>query len=119
MHVQINTDHHVELTEAFATYVRGTLEERLSWYQDHITRVEVHLSDQSGHKITPNDKRCVMELRLEGLPPLSAHKQAATYRGAIDGAGDKLSRMVQRKVRKLRDREFRAVPLSHAEVPAA
>jgi len=41
--------------------VRGVVESALSHLSDHITRVEVHLSDESSHKTSQNDKRCMME----------------------------------------------------------
>ena len=66
MQIQINTDHNIENHEALAAQVLGVVESALSRLSDHITRVEVHLSDESSHKSSQNDKRCMMEARLEG-----------------------------------------------------
>ncbi|MFA7282634.1 MAG: HPF/RaiA family ribosome-associated protein [Sterolibacterium sp.] len=118
MQVQINTDHSVELNAALATHVHGVVTKALSRLSDHITRVEVHLNDESSHKITPNDKRCAMEARLEGRQPLTVTQQAATFHEAIDGAASKLSRRIQSKVGRLRDQRIRAPAVSHLEQPA-
>jgi hypothetical protein len=69
MQVQVNTDHHIKGDEALATSVRATVESALRRSSDYITRVEVHLSDENGDKRGQNDKRCVMEARLEGRQP--------------------------------------------------
>jgi len=50
MQVQINTDHNIEGREALAAYVSGVVEAALSRISDHITRVEVHLSDENSDK---------------------------------------------------------------------
>ena len=46
MQIQVNTDHKIEGHEALAAQVRGVVKNALSRMSDHITRVEVHLSDE-------------------------------------------------------------------------
>ena len=98
MKIQVNTDANIDGTEALATQVRATVEEALERVLEHITRVEVHLSDQNGPlrdgQATQPDKRCVMEARLEGRQPIAATDQAATLDQAVRGAADKLARMI-------------------------
>ena len=91
MQVQINTDHNIEGHEALTARVRGVVESALSRVRDHITRVEVHLSDENGDKSGKNDMRCVMEARLEGRQPVAVTDQAETLEQAVDGAADKLA----------------------------
>ena len=69
MQIQVNTDHTIEGHEALAARIRGVVENALSRMSDHITRVEVHLTDESGPKSGKNNKRCMMEARLEGRQP--------------------------------------------------
>ncbi len=107
MQVQINTDHNIEGREALAAYVSGVVEAALSRISDHITRVEVHLSDESSHKSSPNDKRCVMEARVEGRPPIAVKHQAATLHQVIEGSADKLSRLVESTLGRLHDQKSR------------
>ena len=107
MQVQINTDHNIEGHEALAAQVRGLVEKALSRISDHITRVEVHLSDESGNKTSHNDKRCVMEARLEGRQPIAVTYQAATLDQAVDGAVDKLARLIESTLGRLHDQASR------------
>ena len=71
MQVQINTDHNIEGREVLTTQVRGVVEGALTRFSDHITRVEVHLSDENSHKGGQNDKRCMLEARLERRRPVA------------------------------------------------
>src|SRR5665213_1662487 len=91
MQIQINSDHNFELHEALAGQVSEVVESALSRVSDHITRVEVHLSDENGNKKGPNDQRCMMEARLEGCQPIAVTHQAASLDEAVDGAADELS----------------------------
>jgi HAD superfamily hydrolase (TIGR01484 family) len=61
MQIQVNTDHTIEGHETLAARVRGVVENALSRMSDHITRVEVHLIDESGPKSRKNNKRTLAE----------------------------------------------------------
>ena len=102
MQIQVNTDHTIEGHEALVTQVRGVVENALSRMSDHITRVEV-LTDESGSKSGKNDKRCMMEARLEGRQPIAVTDEAATLDLAVDGAADKLARLIEHTLGKLHD----------------
>lgn len=95
MQIQINTDHHIEGHEALVAWATGEVKTALSRHSDHITRVELHLSDENGHKSGTNDKRCVMEARLEGRQPLAVTHHAETLYQAVTGAADKLNRLIE------------------------
>jgi hypothetical protein len=70
MQVQINTDHNIEGHEALADQVRGVVESALSRLSDHITRVEVHLSDENSAKKGGNDDMpCMMEPASKAASP--------------------------------------------------
>ena len=108
MQIQINTDHHIDGHEALATQVSGVVESAMSLFSDHITRVEVHLSDENSDKKGGNDDlRCVMEARLEGRQPVAVTHQAATLEQAVDGAADKLTRLIESTLGRLRDQKIR------------
>ena len=94
MQIQINTDHRVEGHEALAAWATGEVKSALSHFSDHITRVEVHLSDETGHKSGTNDKCCVMEARLERHQPLAVTQHADTVYQAVTGAAEKLTRSI-------------------------
>jgi ribosome-associated translation inhibitor RaiA len=105
MQVQINTDHNMAGHEALAAQVSGVVESALRRFSAHIPRVEVHLSDESSHSRGQNDKRCMMEARLEGRQPIAVTHQAATVDQAVDGAADKLTRLIESTLGRLRDQE--------------
>jgi len=105
MQIQINTDHNIENHEALAAQIRGVVESALSRISDHITRVEVHLSDDSSHKSSQNDKRCMMEARLEGRQPIAVTHHATSLDQAVDGAADKLARLIENTLGRKHDQE--------------
>lgn len=94
MKIQVNTDANIAGHEALAAQVTATVKHALQRFQDRVTRVEVHLSDQNGDKSGQRDKRCVMEVRLERRQPIAATDDAATLDQAVRGAADKLTRLI-------------------------
>ncbi|MEO8197662.1 MAG: HPF/RaiA family ribosome-associated protein [Thermoanaerobaculia bacterium] len=95
MQVQVNTDRNIEGREALATSVQAVVENALGRLRDQITRVEVHLSDENGQTRGQNDKRCMVEARLEGRQPVAVTHQAATLDEAVEGAVAKMSRLIE------------------------
>lgn len=105
MQIQINTDSNIEGHEDLADRVTAMVSKSLSRFDDRITRVEVHLSDEnSASKRGDDDMRCMLEARLEGRPPVAVTHQGANMRAAIDGATAKLIRKLDSRVGRLRDR---------------
>jgi ribosome-associated translation inhibitor RaiA len=116
MHIQINTDRNIEGREALAARVSRVVESTLSRISDHITRVEVHLSDEnSDKKGGDNNMRCLMEARLQGRQPVAVTHQAATLDQAVDGAADKLIRLIESALGRLRDHQGRRTGLPPEE----
>ena len=91
MQIQFNTDHNIEGHEALATQVRGVVESTRSHFSDH--------------KTSENGKRCMMEARLEGHQPIAVTHQAATVDQAVDGAADKLARLIESTLGRLREQK--------------
>ena len=58
------------------------IREGLARFSDKITRVELHLSDVNGDR-GGNDKRCVIEVRPNGLDPVVTTEQADTIDKAV------------------------------------
>jgi ribosome-associated translation inhibitor RaiA len=90
MIIQLNTDKNLAGTEKLNAYVNSFISEELSRFSHQITRVEVHLSDVNGPKDGLNDKRCLIEVRLEGMKPIAVSNNANTNEQAIEGAIDKI-----------------------------
>jgi len=95
MQILINTDHNIEGRESLAARVQDTVEHGLGRFGGRITREEVHLSEQNGDKGGQDDKRCMMEARVEGRPPAAVSHHAATLDQAVHGAVDKLKKSLE------------------------
>jgi ribosome-associated translation inhibitor RaiA len=109
MLIQVNTDHNINGHESLKTGVSATIQDGLSRFSDHITRVEVHLSDSNSNKKRGgNDKRCLIEARMEGLKPVAVTHHAGSIDQATQGAVDKLARLIDNTIGKLRDQRNRA-----------
>lgn len=101
MQIQLNTDHNIDGSEAFALHVTTTVAGALSRFRDDITRVEVHLSDHNGNKVGQDDKHCMMEVRLKGRQPTAVTHAAGNVNDAVEGATEKLKRSVENTLGKL------------------
>ena len=96
MYIQINTDHNIEGHQALNAQISAVVESALSRFSDHITRVEVHLSDvNSNKKGGDDDMRCMMEARIKGRQPIAITHHAATVDQVVDGAVDKLASLIE------------------------
>ena len=95
MQIEINTDSNIEGSEELSAHVKGAVESALTRFSDRVTRVEVHLSDVNSGKGGQDDKRCMMEVRLEGRQPTVVTHQATTLDQAVAGAASKLKRSVE------------------------
>lgn len=119
MQIQVKTDRHIDGNEARITRISGVLERTLDRHSGHITRIEVHVSDENSDRKGGNDDmRCVIEARLERLQPIAVRHQAGTVEEAVDGAAAKLLKMIDSRVGRVRGQRRRgAEPLSPEPAP--
>ena len=119
MKIQLNTDSNIDGNEALATRVSATLEQALARFSEHVTRVEVHLSDANGSKAGQQDQRCVLEARLEGRQPVAVTHQDNTLDQALHGAVQKLARVLDGALGRLHDHRAKApgLPVPETELP--
>lgn len=108
MKIQINTDANIHGTEALATEVSASVEQALDHFKEHITRVEVHLSDESRGKSGPHDQRCMLEARLGGRKPVAVSDSASTLEQAVQGAAQKLEHLLESMLGRVHDRRNKA-----------
>lgn len=101
MRIDIKTDNHVQFDPSVEQHVNQSLESVRTRYGDQITWVEVHVGDVNAGKKGDLDKRCMMEARVDGRPPLVAEEHAATLASAISGAARKLLRVIESDLGKL------------------
>lgn len=119
MQIQINTDRNIHGYESAAASVVATVESALKRFSAQITRLEVHLGDENAGKRGSEDKRCMMEARLEGQPPIAVTHHAATIVQAIDGAAEKLVHRLERALGRLHSHRGNGVTPIPAETDAS
>lgn len=101
MQILITPDNHIHVGPNLTAFVEATLQDTLSRFDPQITRVEVHLSDTNSHKKGEVDKRCALEARLAGLPPVGVKQDAGNLEEAIEGAAEKLQRLLDSQLGRL------------------
>ena len=77
MLILVNTDGNISGREATAAEVKLVVRNALGRLGDHVTRVEVHLSDEDGKKHGQDDVRCMLEARIEGRQPMAVTHHAS------------------------------------------
>ncbi|MBQ0787794.1 MAG: HPF/RaiA family ribosome-associated protein [Oceanihabitans sp.] len=90
MIIQLNTDKNITGDERLESYLNTIIKDELSTFSDNITRIEVHLSDVNSLKNGENDKRCMLEARLENRQPIAVTSNANTLEAAVNHALEKL-----------------------------
>ncbi|BBY32848.1 hypothetical protein BST33_05210 [Mycolicibacter minnesotensis] len=95
MEIQINTDHNVSAHQARIAGIENEVRDILAHVADRLTRVEVHLSDESAGRSSGEDKRCMVEARPAGRAPVAVTDHAGTVDEALRGALHKLKRLLE------------------------
>jgi len=90
MNIQLNTDNNLTLKEEYADKLNAILNNEFDRFSEFLTRIEVHLSDENGHKKSSDDKKCMLEARLKGRQPAAVSAFGNTYDMAVSGAINKL-----------------------------
>lgn len=98
MQVQINTNDSLKVHKSESAQVHQIVEDALGRFEERITRVEMHLSDENATKGGPGDKRCLLEARLKGQKPLAVSNLASSFILAVEGAAEKLARTIKSDV---------------------
>jgi ribosome-associated translation inhibitor RaiA len=104
MIIQLNTDKNLTIHSEYEAQITEKLNIDLERYTDHITRIEVHMSDENGSKGGVNDKKCLLEARFEGKPPVVTSDLGDTYDLALKGATEKLKNALKTVMSKLQEK---------------
>ncbi len=107
MKVQINTDHNVDGNEGFTERTEADVADALARFEDRLTRVEVHLADESAGRPTGDDVRCRIEARPAGMDPVVVTHHAPTPDEAVHGATDKLRSLLTSTFERREGKETR------------
>ncbi|PJJ99460.1 hypothetical protein CO641_07890 [Lysobacteraceae bacterium NML91-0213] len=101
MIIQLNTDNHIDGTDALEAHINGMLEQHLGRFFPRLSRIEVFLSDTNSIK-GGHDKRCAIEARLQNDDPVAASHEEQDIDRAVRGACDKLKALLDTRIEKER-----------------
>lgn len=104
MQIQVYSDNRIENSSKLVEWASGAAQAKLQRFDQELTRVTLHITDENGEKAGAQDKRCQIEARARGLQPISVTHKSDTIRIAVDGALDKLHAALTSQLGKLRDR---------------
>jgi ribosome-associated translation inhibitor RaiA len=106
MQIQINTDNHIPMHAKLSTSIESELNRVLDRFKSHLTRIEVHLSDENGEKSGPQDKRCLLEARPRNHPSLTVTGTSADIQTAVSGAANKMQRLLETTYGRIADKRI-------------
>lgn len=101
MTIQLNTDNNLEVQQDYADKLTEMLQNGLKRFDEHLTRLEVHLSDENAAKEGKDDKKCLLEARPKGKQPIVVSANADTYDKAVHDAIDKMKTSLDRMIDKM------------------
>ena len=105
--IQINTDNHITGREELKARATSIISETLDRFKDRISRVEVHLGDENSHKSGTKDQRCMIEARVEGIPPIAVTHHAPTLIEAMTAAADRMREALDSNLGRLHDKKMK------------
>ncbi len=110
MQININTDKSIARHQGLDQHVETVVKAAVGRFGEHITRVEVHLSDEHSQKSADGGNRCLLEARITGYQPVAVSSHAIHLHQAISGAADKLQRAIESALGRLHDKKMHAAP---------
>lgn len=105
MKIQVNA-RRLTLTKALNRYVKRRLKFALGSQFEHVTRVDVTLSDINGPK-GGEDKRCQMLLKIKGQGDVVIEDTHSHLYAAIDRAAGRASQAATKRIARLRHKAKR------------
>ncbi|MCA1966837.1 MAG: HPF/RaiA family ribosome-associated protein [Flavobacterium sp.] len=103
MLVQIHTDKNIEGGSRFSEFFTNEIKNELARFDEIVTRIEVHVSDENGNKTSPNDKKCVIEARVEKKQPIAVTATADSAEKAFFEALEKIQRVLDTTLDKIKE----------------
>ncbi len=115
MEIYVRTDNNIDGSGKLTAYVEREVAAALSRFSDHITRIDVHLSDEGGGRTTGADIRCMIEARPAGQTPVTVTDDAGSVDAALTGAIHRLSHLLESHEGRQQDQHARASIRGHAD----
>ena len=102
MTIQLNTDKNLTIHKEYENQINEVINQNLSRFDDLITRLEVHFTDENGSKDGLEDKRCLLEARITGKEPIAVSHFDKNYDLALTGALAKIKSKLETIAGKLK-----------------
>ena len=103
MQFQFNTDHTVMGTANVAERIEAMMRTKFARFADRLTRIEVHVTDENGHKHGHDDKSCMIEVRPRGGRPIGVTEHGSK----VDAAARKAAQTMVQRLERVLGREAR------------
>lgn len=103
MEIQFNTDNNIKDAGRASDFFSPIIEKEFKRFNSHVTRFEVHLSDENSIKDGLEDRKCVIEARLKGKKPIVVTNSSDTNDKAIKGAIDKMKTSIDSILGRLKN----------------
>lgn len=104
MELQFNTDKNIKDAGRVSDFFSPIIEKEFERFSSHVTRFEVHLSDQNSIKDGGvDDRKCMIEARIKGKQPIVVTHFSNSNDQAIKGAIDKMKISIDSVIGKLRN----------------
>ena len=113
MQIYVRTDTNIDSGDTLTAYVESEVAAALSRFRDHITRIDVHLGDESGGRANGAAIRCMLQARLAGQTPVTVTDDAASVDGALAGAIHRLNHLLESHEGRQEDQHARASIRGH------
>ena len=117
MQININTDKTIERHQGLDDHVQSVVTAAVQRFSEHITPVEVHLSDENSQKSADGGNRCLLEARVTGYQPIAVSDHSVHLHQAITGAAEKLKRAIDSALGRLHDKQLHATPKLKVDEP--
>ncbi|ORU94675.1 MAG: hypothetical protein A6F70_09640 [Cycloclasticus sp. symbiont of Bathymodiolus heckerae] len=91
------------LTKSLKVFTKEKLAGALSSFEDRMHAVTIRLSDVNGPR-GGNDKRCHVQMVVEGLPDIIVEGTKSNMYAAINNALDRSVRALKKRLKRQRDR---------------
>lgn len=96
MQIQFNSDSSVMGTENVAARIEAQVRHRLARFEERLTRLEVHVSDQNARKGGGDDKTCTIEARPRSGRAIGVTEHAGDVDTAARRAAATLAQRLER-----------------------
>lgn len=96
MQIQFNSGSSVMGTENVADRIGEQVRRKLARFEDRLTRLEVHVSDENARKGGGDDKACTIEARPRGGRAIGVTEHAADIDTAARQAATTLAQRLER-----------------------